>query len=129
MMENKEQIRQEIAEKVEEKKYDVGTEDIDAEILKVAQSKGVLDAVRDETTLNRAILNCFCEVLAELRHLENSFASFLDIISICSNDKIVEFFAQTKKNLDKEKKRLAKEQEKKSQVKACENIVQMPKKE
>ena len=126
-MENKEQTIQET--KVEEKKYNVGTEEIDAEILKIAQSKGVLDAVRDEKTLNRAILNCFCEVLAELKHLGSSVESFLDIISICSNDKIVEFFAQTKKNLEKEKKRLAKEQEKKSQIKASDNIVQMPKKE
>ena len=129
-MENKEKV-----EKVEEqtKKYEVKPAPIDEDVLKEAK-KNIEKAVTDPKLLNRMTLNCLCETLAEIKHLSQSVDSFLDIISICSNKKIVEFFNGVRKNLKKQAEKVAKSDQKaedsakklQQDTKSGKNVVKFP---
>lgn len=78
---------------------------IDKEVLDVMKQDDILTAISDPKQANRLILNCFCEFLSEIRGLRNDFDEFMQMISVCSSDKLAAFFKELQKNVAKEEVR------------------------
>ena len=49
-------------------------------------------------------MNCFAECLSEIKHLSQAADDFVNILTICSNEKIADFFSEIKKIWEKKKK-------------------------
>ena len=79
---------------------------IDKEVLDIMKNESILDSIKDEKQISRLILNCFCEFLSEIRDLRKEFDEFSQMISICSADKLAEFFKELQKNVDVESKKM-----------------------
>ena len=62
--------------------------------------------VGDDKQVKRLILNCFCEFLSEIKGLRKDFDEFSQMISVCSADKLADFFKELHSNVAKEEKRL-----------------------
>lgn len=108
-------------EKIEEKetKVDVKEGKIDKDVLDVMKDEDVLKALGDDKQIKRVILNCFCEFLSEIRQLRKEFDEFSQMISVCSADKLADFFKELQSNVSQETKRLnVKEKISKSHLKS-----------
>lgn len=79
---------------------------IDKEVLDVMSQDDILTAISDPKQVNRLILNCFCEFLSEVKDLKNGFDEFMQMISVCSSDKLANFFKELQKNVVEEEKRV-----------------------
>lgn len=79
---------------------------IDKEVLDVLKQEDVLAVLSDDKQTKRAILNCFCEFLSEIRGLRTQFEEFSQMISVCSADKLTSFFKELQKNVGEETKKL-----------------------
>lgn len=75
---------------------------IDKEVLDVMKQDDILSAISDPKQANRLILNCFCEFLSEIKGLRQDFDEFMQMISVCSSDKLTEFFKELQKNVAQE---------------------------
>lgn len=75
---------------------------IDKEVLDVMSQEDILIAISDKKQANRLILNCFCELLSEIKGLRQDFDEFSQMISVCSSDKLVSFFKELQKNVAQE---------------------------
>jgi hypothetical protein len=95
-MENKENVTK--IEKTEAK--------IDKDVLDIMKDEDVLKAVSDDKQVKRLILNCFCEFLSEIKGLRRDFDEFAQMISVCSADKLADFFKELHGNVAQEEKRL-----------------------
>ena len=95
-MENKEKI-----EKVE-------TTDakIDKDVLDIMKNYEILASMEDDKQVKRLILNCFCEFLSEIKGLRRDFDEFAQMISVCSADKLADFFKELHGNVAQEEKRI-----------------------
>ena len=95
-MENKEKI-----EKVE-------TTDakIDKDVLDIMKNDEILASMEDDKQVKRLILNCFCEFLSEIKGLRRDFDEFSQMISVCSADKLADFFKELHGNIAQEEKRI-----------------------
>jgi hypothetical protein len=88
-----------------EKKVDIKLNEIDVDVIQEIVKENVLEAISEQKELNRVILNCFAECLSEIKHLSQAADDFVNILTICSNEKIADFFSEIKKNMGKEEKR------------------------
>ena len=80
---------------------------IDKDVLDIMKNQGVLDSIKDEKQVWRLILNCFCEFLSEIKDLRKEFDEFSQMISVCSADKLADFFKELQQNVDAESKKVA----------------------
>lgn len=78
---------------------------IDKEVLNVMKQEDILKAISDQTQANRLILNCFCEFLEQIGELKKDFDEFNQMLSVCSSDKMANFFKQIQTNTADEVKR------------------------
>lgn len=88
------------------KKPQVSEAKIDKDVLNIMKNEDVLKALSDDTQIKRVILNCFCEFLSEIKDLRREFDEFSQMISVCSADKLADFFKELKNNVSQEKKRV-----------------------
>ena len=79
---------------------------IDKDDLDVMKNEDILTAIGDDKQVKRLILNCFCEFLSEIKGLRKDFDEFSQMISVCSADKLADFFKELHSNVAKEEKRL-----------------------
>lgn len=79
---------------------------IDKDVLDVMKNEDILKALEDDKQVKRLILNCFCEFLSEVKGLRKDFDEFSQMISVCSADKLADFFKELHSNVAKEEKRL-----------------------
>lgn len=70
--------------------------EIDKEVFDILSQNDVLTAVSDDKQARRLILNCFMEFLSECKALNKQADEFMQVLSICSKDKLNEFFKQVK---------------------------------
>lgn len=75
---------------------------IDREVLDVMKQEDILTAISDPKQANRLILNCFCELLSEIKGLRQDFDEFMQLISVCSSDKLASFFKELQTNVAQE---------------------------
>ena len=78
---------------------------LDVEAVETMVADSIYKTISDPKLMNRALLNCFCELMGELKDMKKQFDEFMETISIASADKVTEFFTKTKDNLSKETKR------------------------
>lgn len=90
------------------KKAELKVEDsgIEEEILDIMSQEDILTAISDEKQKNRLILNCFCSFLNEITSLRKEFDDFMQMISVCSADKLSNFFKELQKNVADEANRI-----------------------
>lgn len=90
-----------------EKKSEIQTTGgkIDRDVLDVMKQDDILTAISDPKQANRLILNCFCEFLSEIKGLRADFDEFMQMISVCSSDKLTAFFKELQKNVADEEVR------------------------
>ena len=93
-------------EEVKEQKIEVTGGKIDTETLDALKEEDILTAISDDKQVKRLILNCFCEFLSEVRGLRSQFEEFSQMISVCSADKLSNFFKELQKNVGEEEKRI-----------------------
>lgn len=79
---------------------------IDKDVLDVMKNEDILTALGDDKQVKRLILNCFCEFLSEIKGLRKDFDEFSQMISVCSADKLAQFFKELHSNVAQEEKRL-----------------------
>lgn len=79
---------------------------IDKEVLDVMSQEDILTAISDPKQANRLILNCFCELLSEIKGMRQDFDEFMQMISVCSSDKLASFFKELQNNVADEEKRI-----------------------
>lgn len=79
---------------------------IDKDVLDVMKNEDILTAIGDDKQVKRLILNCFCEFLSEIKGLRKDFDEFSQMISVCSADKLADFFKELHSNVAQEEKRL-----------------------
>lgn len=80
---------------------------IDKDVLDIMKNEDVLTALKDDVLIKRVILNCFCEFLSEIKSLRKEFDEFSQMISVCSADKLADFFKELHSNVAQEEKRIA----------------------
>lgn len=78
---------------------------IDKDVLDVMKQDDILTAISDPTQANRLILNCFCELLSEIKGMRQDFDEFMQLVSVCSSDKLASFFKELQKNVVEEETR------------------------
>ena len=76
---------------------------IDKEVLDLLPSENVLKAISDEKEVRRAMLNCFCELLSQMKEFNKQVDDFNTYLSVVSSEKIVDFFTELKQNVEEEK--------------------------
>lgn len=92
--------------KNENKKVEVKSAGIDKDVLNIMTQEDVLTAISDEKQLNRFKMNLFCELLSQIKELRREFDDFMQMISVCSADKLANFFKELQTNVSEEEKRL-----------------------
>ena len=95
-MENKENI----------KKVEVTEAKIDKDVLDIMKNEDILATMEDDKQVKRLILNCFCEFLSEIKGVRRDFDEFSQMISVCSADKLADFFKELHGNIAQEEKRI-----------------------
>lgn len=93
-------------ENKENKKVEITDLGIDADVLQDITKDDVLLTIENPELLNRAILNCFAETLSELKKVAKTLNQFYQTISICSQDKILDYFVKLNENVKAEENRL-----------------------
>lgn len=86
----------------ETKKVEIKDAGIDKEVVEELAKENILDSLTDEKQIKRVEINFYCEMLAELKHLDNSVDNLANIFSICANRQITEFFSGVSENIKKE---------------------------
>ena len=95
-MENKEKVT----------KVETTDAKIDKDVLDIMKNEDIMASISDDKQVKRLILNCFCEFLSEIKGLRKDFDEFSQMISVCSADKLADFFKELHSNVAKEEKRL-----------------------
>ena len=95
-MENKEKVT----------KVETTDAKIDKDVLDIMKNEDIMASISDDKQVKRLILNCFCEFLSEIKGLRRDFDEFSQMISVCSADKLADFFKELHSNVAKEEKRL-----------------------
>ena len=88
--------------KIEKEKPTVEQAGIDQDVLDEMVKDNILKATTDDTQMNRAMLNCLCEMLSQFKQMNKAFEDFSNMISICGADKLVDFFSKLKTNVNNE---------------------------
>ena len=92
--------------KEKETKVQVTEAKIDKDVLDIMKNEDILASMKDDTQVKRLILNCFCEFLSEIKGLRRDFDEFSQMISVCSADKLADFFKELHGNIAQEEKRI-----------------------
>lgn len=87
-------------------KIKVESAGIDKDVLDIMTQEDVLKAISDETQMKRFELNFFCEFLSEIKGLRKDFDEFSQMISVCSAEKLADFFKELQGNVAQEQKRI-----------------------
>ena len=87
------------------KKVETTDAKIDKEVLDIMKNDEILSSMSDDKQIKRLILNCFCEFLSEIKGLRRDFDEFSQMISVCSADKLADFFKELHGNVAQEEKR------------------------
>ena len=87
---------------MENKNVETTKSTIDKDVLDIMAQEDVLKAVSDDKQVKRLILNCFCEFLSEIKDLRKEFDEFMQMISVCSANKLADFFKELQKNVKNE---------------------------
>jgi HSP20 family molecular chaperone IbpA len=87
-------------------KIKVESAGIDKDVLDIMTQEDVLKAISDETQMKRFELNFFCEFLSEIKGLRKDFDEFSQMISVCSAEKLADFFKELQGNVAQEQKRV-----------------------
>lgn len=87
-------------------KIKVESAGIDKDVLDIMTQEDVLEAISDETQMKRFELNFFCEFLSEIKGLRKDFDEFSQMISVCSAEKLADFFKELQGNVAEEQKRI-----------------------
>lgn len=87
-------------------KIKVESAGIDKDVLDIMTQEDVLKAISDETQMKRFELNFFCEFLSEIKGLRRDFDEFSQMISVCSAEKLADFFKELQGNVAQEQKRM-----------------------
>ena len=95
-MENKEKVT----------KVETTDAKIDKDVLDIMKNEDIMASISDDKQVKRLILNCFCEFLSEIKGLRRDFDEFSQMISVCSADKLADFFKELHGNVAQEEKRL-----------------------
>lgn len=95
-MENKEKVT----------KVETTDAKIDKDVLDIMKNDEILSSMSDDKQVKRLILNCFCEFLSEIKGLRRDFDEFSQMISVCSADKLADFFKELHGNISQEEKRI-----------------------
>lgn len=92
--------------KEKETKVQVTEAKIDKDVLDIMKNEDILATMEDDKQIKRLILNCFCEFLSEIKGLRRDFDEFSQMISVCSADKLADFFKELHGNVSQETKRM-----------------------
>ena len=92
--------------KEKETKVQVTEAKIDKDVLDIMKNEDILATMEDDKQVKRLILNCFCEFLSEIKGLRRDFDEFSQMISVCSADKLADFFKELHGNVSQETKRM-----------------------
>lgn len=92
--------------KEKETKVQVTEAKIDKDVLDIMKNEDILATMKDDKQVKRLILNCFCEFLSEIKGLRRDFDEFSQMISVCSADKLADFFKELHGNVAQETKRM-----------------------
>lgn len=114
-----------------EEEINVGVGKIDVDVLDAMKQEDVLEAISDDKQLKRLMLNFFCEFLSEIKDLRKDFDEYMQFISVCSADKMANFYKELEKNVKDEKNRIeVQENMKKSHLKSkkTKKVITFPKK-
>ena len=87
-------------------KIKVESAGIDKDVLDIMTQEDVLKAISDETQMKRFELNFLCEFLSEIKGLRKDFDEFSQMISVCSAEKLADFFKELQGNVAQEQKRM-----------------------
>lgn len=87
------------------KKVETTDAKIDKDVLDIMKNDEILSSMSDDKQIKRLILNCFCEFLSEIKGLRRDFDEFSQMISVCSADKLADFFKELHGNVAQEEKR------------------------
>ena len=74
--------------------------------MQLLKNEDILATMEDDKQIKRLILNCFCEFLSEIKGLRRDFDEFSQMISVCSADKLADFFKELHGNVSQETKRM-----------------------
>lgn len=91
---------------------------IDLDVVEKMIKDNVMAVVSDQKEMNRAMLNCYCELYSQFKELNKAINEMYTLFSVISGDKVDEFFRKTRENFENEVKR----------VRAQEKIAQSHKK-
>ena len=86
----------------ETKKVEIKDAGIDKEVLEELAKENILNTLIDDKQIKRVEINFYCELLAELKHLDDSMNNLVNIFTICSHRQITEFFSGVKNNIKRE---------------------------
>jgi len=89
----------------------VKSAEIDLDVLEILGKECALSAVSSERDMRRFELNCLAESLSQKKLLLTHLDELLNILMVCGNEKIVDFFTSMRKNVEAEKKALEEEAE------------------
>ena len=79
-----------------------GVSKIDDDVLECMSKDLLLDTLKDQSLMNRAILNAFAESLSELKALTKGIDDLNNTLTICGSKKIAEFFKEMQVNVKHE---------------------------
>lgn len=79
---------------------------IDTDVVDVMKDSDILSVLGDDVQIKRAILNCFCEFLSEIKGMRSQVEELVSTITICSTDKLKAFFKELDTNVQTEEKRV-----------------------
>lgn len=116
-------------------KIKVESAGIDKDVLDIMTQEDVLKAISDETQMKRFELNFFCEFLSEIKGLRKDLDEFSQMISVCSAEKLADFFKELQGNVAQEQKRMELQEKmsqshkksKKAKTKSSQNGKKLPK--
>ena len=86
----------------EEKENVVEFANIDKDILEIALNDNVYETMQDSVKRKRVIVNFLAEFLSSLKAIDKNMDEVAKDITICTSDKVLDFFIKTKDNIEKE---------------------------
>lgn len=78
--------------------------DIDVDVLELMNDEEILASLKDDKLVKRFELNCFCELLSQIKSLQEQIDGLNSTLTICSVDKLNRFFKEVETNIEEEKK-------------------------
>lgn len=90
----------------EKKRIDIQDAGIDADVLEDITKEDITKVINDPQLLNRAILNAFAECLSEMKKVAKCVEHFQEVVSLCAQEKLLDYFGKLNDNVKEEEKRM-----------------------